>query len=212
MNRTFSLRLKRTAIGAGCLFALSLPIAASAQTAALSFTLGTGIPESAVIGIVDGWTFLVNTPIVLTDLGYYDEGGDGLTQNHPVGLWDNTGSLMASTTVTGACSLGETDFRYSAVSSLVLNPGIYYTVGALRTNGETIRYNVSGVTTAPEVTYVIPVFHLSPTLALPGTPANATSGIFGATFRFRSLPEPGSLLLLSVAGLLALTLRRRKKA
>src|SRR3954468_12583712 len=43
-----------------------------------------------------GWTFYIISPIVVTDVGWYDRGQDGLATAHRIGLWkDVTGSTSA---------------------------------------------------------------------------------------------------------------------
>ncbi len=46
-----------------------------------------------------GYDFMVLNEITVTHLGYIDEGGDGLSFDHEVGLWSTGGSLLASVTV-----------------------------------------------------------------------------------------------------------------
>jgi hypothetical protein len=44
-------------------------------------------------GGVWGWSFYVRQPVNVTHVGWYDEGGDGLSHSHQVGLWqDLTGA------------------------------------------------------------------------------------------------------------------------
>ena len=48
-----------------------------------------------------GWQFQVNSAVTMDGLGIFDDAVfRGLSESHQVGLWDNSGNLLASTTVT----------------------------------------------------------------------------------------------------------------
>src|SRR5438552_3149843 len=62
-----------------------------------------GIAINATADVVGGYLFRVTSSITVSGLGLWDEGGNGLAQNHDVGLWNSNGSiLLASTTITNA--------------------------------------------------------------------------------------------------------------
>ncbi len=44
-----------------------------------------------------GWEFNVDIAFTVTGLQWYDDGGNGLTISHEVGLWDPLGVLLAVT-------------------------------------------------------------------------------------------------------------------
>src|SRR5512135_2603468 len=46
-----------------------------------------------------GYSFSANSPISVVGLGVYDYLGNGLNVAHDVGLWNASGTLLASTTV-----------------------------------------------------------------------------------------------------------------
>jgi hypothetical protein len=76
-----------------------------------------------------GYSFMVNQPILVTDLGRFDMDGDGLTLGADVGIWDHdTQALIASEFVPGYLT-GDTSihglFRYSATEPFILEPGEY---------------------------------------------------------------------------------------
>lgn len=87
-----------------------------------------------------GFDFTVGSaPIELTALGLWDENLDGFTNPHSIGVWDNSGNLLAKAFI----SLGTVDplsgeFRYamlltpggSALGSLTLAAGTTYVLGA----------------------------------------------------------------------------------
>ena len=49
-----------------------------------------------------GYSFTLNDTIVVDSLGAFDFQADGLAQSHSVDLWDSSGALLASTTVSNA--------------------------------------------------------------------------------------------------------------
>src|SRR5262245_59793446 len=80
-----------------------------------------------------GWQLSVNTSISVTSLGAYDSPfAEGLLTDHEVGIWNSSGTLLATVTVHAGTSDPLTGrFRYvDLVTALVLDPGTY-TIGAL---------------------------------------------------------------------------------
>jgi hypothetical protein len=73
---------------------LILPLFAASTTFAVQ-SIRAHLIDPAVDGFfaephIDGtygWTFGINSPITVTDLGFYDQGGDGLLRSHQVGIW-----------------------------------------------------------------------------------------------------------------------------
>jgi hypothetical protein len=76
-----------------------------------------------------GWSFVANAPIRITALGFYDDLENGLTQSHPVAIYDKTTqTMLASTTVTPSDPL-DGFFRYAALDTpLTLTQGTTYVV------------------------------------------------------------------------------------
>ena len=91
---------------------------------------GSGGLSGTVTGGNFGYDFTVgSTPLLITALGLWDGPqsngsiGDGFASAHVVGLWDNSGNLLAKATMqigTGDTLMGE--FRYSSVLT-VIPPG-----------------------------------------------------------------------------------------
>ena len=76
-----------------------------------------------------GYSFMINEPILVTDLGRFDMDGAGLTLGAEVGIWDHdTEALIASEFVPGQLT-GDTSihgsFRYSATEPFILEAGEY---------------------------------------------------------------------------------------
>jgi hypothetical protein len=103
----------------------------------------------------NGWEFKPTVDIKVTDLGYFDDGGEGLRHPHPVGIFDtDTEKLLVKTTVQRMSPLDEA-CRFAKIQPLTLKAGKSYVVA-------TVSYppfdpEVSGPTGlvwAPEIEYV----------------------------------------------------------
>lgn len=206
---------RRAILAAGVLAAL--PCAAMAQSAGvLGFTGGSEFSSFNSDGDTVGWYFTVHEPIVVTDLGFWDSGQDGLAGEHEVAIWDaTTQSMLAQTVVqagTASTLIGE--WRYESIAGLALAPG-EYVIGAYYhpSGGPVDNYTaiVSSVDTAPEITLTASAVDDNPSgggpypLTFPATKGGA-NGRFGPNFQY--IPAPGALGVLALGGLVA-TRRRR---
>jgi hypothetical protein len=157
-----------------------------------------------------GWGFTLVNAVTVTDLGYFD-GNGGLTDAHPVGIWNSIGNLVAEATVpSGATADLVSGFRFVSIDPVVLGPDAY-TIGgyANATSPDQFRFEVSSVTTTVAGLSFGPVnlFTQGNALTQPTTPAEAFSqdGYFGPDFMVNSptttVPEPDGfrMLLLVVA-------------
>ena len=81
---------------------------------------GTGIADISP-GATVGFDFTVgSSPLLVTSLGLWDENQDGFANSHMVGLWDNSGNLLGSVTISPSTTdplSGE--FRYATLGSPV---------------------------------------------------------------------------------------------
>jgi hypothetical protein len=185
-------------------------------TPAVSFTGGTSTISFAT---TFGYSFEVNTPLTVTALGVWDSQGDGLVEDHTVGIFTTSGStpLASATVPSGTLGTLIDGFRYVSITDFLLNPGTY-NIGAFYPLGlDPVIQNASTVTTDPRITYQQGGFDvLAGSLANPTTPTAAANSSFGPNFLIApaatSVPEPGTLALVGLAvGGLAFS-RRRKAA
>ncbi|HEY1377403.1 MAG TPA: DUF4082 domain-containing protein [Gemmataceae bacterium] len=121
----------------GCLLAVLVFVTPPAAAQPIHLLTSSGSGPSGSFGSegdgTGGYGFTVgSSPLVVTRLGLWDQGGNGLTESHEVGLWTAGGTLLGSVTVpagTGGTLIGQ--FRYADLGpSLVLSAGQTYVLGA----------------------------------------------------------------------------------
>ncbi|PYK29980.1 MAG: hypothetical protein DME57_08420 [Verrucomicrobia bacterium] len=175
--------------------------AVHAQTPALSVS-GGGL-FGATTGTF-GWSFTLSSTISVTDLGYFDFGGNGLNEAHDVGIWTSTGTLMVSATVpAGTAGTLVGDFRYVLVSPTLLAPGDYV-IGGFESgsSGDPVEVQASTITTASMITYDGSRSTAGAALTFPSGDASANgNSYFGPNFEFTAVPEPTTIGLLLFGGL-----------
>jgi hypothetical protein len=204
--------------GALAVFTVLLPSGLIAGPA-ISFS---GISVNGTDGIWSlGWEFSPTTAIDVTALGFYDAtltgGSIGLgncTGCGEVGIYNSSGTLLASTLVTTAGSL-VADFYYETIPTLALSAGQDYFIVAETGNadytGSTNTGFTSGFAVSPDIGFIEDAYIASSTLAFPnlteGITAAEGGGIFGPNFEeTKATPEPSTFLLIG-AGMLFLLAR-----
>ena len=168
-------------------------------------------------GRTAGWKFKVNLPIEVTHLGLYDWQANGFQLSYPVGMWNEGGSLIASTTIASGTGSPYLDgFRYQAVQGLppILTPGQIYTVG----------YFASGVAPNDHMLHLNGSHDLNKLLEQVGggyvssgagqlmMPDASFQGFeqwIGPGFLFNVVPGPGAFALVAMAGTMVRPARRR---
>jgi hypothetical protein len=103
----------------------------------------------------DGLEFVPWTDIEVTDLGYYDDGGDGLQREHTVGIFEkSSGQLVSDTVVIDGDSELEDGFRYAAITPVVLKGGTTYVLaGSTSAPYDAVVGDPEGMGSAPEVRF-----------------------------------------------------------
>jgi Domain of unknown function (DUF4082)/PEP-CTERM motif len=185
-------------------------------TPALTPVLGPGIIfEPEVNTSTIGWQFTVNSPVSVSALGFFDVGLDGLAQSHQVGIWANTGTLLVSGTVSaGTSSTLDGSFRYVTVPGTILTPGTYRIGAFYVANSADLKPgNSESITTDPAISYIQPNYGLG-SFTFPNVLQGIGNGLnhFGPNFELSPVPEPSTLVLLSVGGIVVMvrSLRGRR--
>jgi hypothetical protein len=200
------------------LAALSLALAFSgvsrveASTASFSVITLSFTGNSYTVPQSFGYVFTPNTHIDVTSLGFFDYYGTGLVESHEVGIFNSSGTLLASATIpAGTIAPLEDRFRYIGITPLGLSAGQTYTAAAYVTSTlDTVGYTtVSGVSVNPDIS--LPSFAaryiFASGLQLPTQTSGASSTMYVGP-NFQLVPLPPSVWLLG-SGLLGLAVGRR---
>lgn len=181
-----------------------------------------GMPGNQNYGGPLGMDFTVSTPIVISELGVFDDLGNGIGGSLAAEIWTNDGSptLLASATFDSASpgTLDEGSSRFKAITSLVLSPGNYTILGRgfsdLDLNGnvglnpETASYIDDG---GGAIQFVGTSRFGNVGDGFPGIPDQGPANrYYSGTFRYDVIPEPGSAALFMGAVLAMLAGRRRR--
>ena len=169
-------------------------------------------------GTTHGWQFTVNETIQVTHLGLYDRLQNGFAIEHPVGLWDEDGTLLSSVVM----SAGDGDelirnFRYvditeDAGDGIILIGGVTYTIGfySATSNQSDGMVIFDGFHTIdPAIEYVgFGVSDFTDGLEMPTGPDKFGLHRWGPNFQFNAVPAPPAALVFGL-GMLAGRRRRR---
>lgn len=217
---------------------LSPAVALASSIPAFTFTSTTDLDGGD--RRTQGWKFGVSSSIVVTNLGVFDDGSDGLGEAHDVGLWScnsvlcTSGTLLATATVPGGTGPSLVNFfRYvSLLSPVTLTPGDYV-IGAAyyenQPNGSqldkvvTFLDTTNNFTLAPQITFEGDRVANCGSVPCPIAavfPDTTTSffhpSYFGPNFEFTdasiaaTVPEPATLVLFG-SGIASLIAARRRK-
>lgn len=188
---------------------LAIPVAHGGQIA-LTFSGGSTLNDSPTVG----WRFLTAAPITITALGFYDQGGDGLTDSHQVAIWTSAGALQGSVTVpAGTVGTLDNGFRF-APASFSLAAGDYVVAGD-KPSGSDLHLGtvLAGNTTlAPGITYLQNRYGFDGgAFSFPAqTFGGQERGYFGGNFQFdAAVPEPATWSFLLI-GAIAMFLGSRR--
>lgn len=177
-----------------------------------------------------GFWFETNQAVLVSDLGYFDAGGDGFGTPHQVGIFGTDTNLLVSTTLgqgTTGTLIG--DFRYAAINPILLLPDTWYLIAATSGGPEDPwGYGLAGAIDGLSVSPLIRVPRHASAFLYKGDdtepndildfPVNRYSGYQlyagpNLLLEATSAPEPGALGILAGAFTLGfLALRKRRSA
>jgi hypothetical protein len=193
--------------------AAAVALSANAGTPALTYTGGDAQLGNGPFTL--GWEFTTSQAFRVDALGAYDSGLDGLVESHDVGLWDNLGNLLASTTIASGTGATLVDnFRYNSIASVLIGPGTYF-VGALWLDGgdPNVFPGQGATTTVAGLTYVQNGYATGGSLADPTQTSGEAASYFGANLQVGNVPEPMTWALMLVGfGGMGAALRARRRA
>lgn len=138
-----------------------------------------------------GWEFTVAQSLIVTHLGLWDYGQDGLMATHLVRIWTGGGSELASGTVPSGATTFAT-WRWAELSTPVsLAPGSYVIGAVYGTGTDYLAANVSPFNVSSEIAYV--QMRFASGSQFPDQANPSANGIFGPNFRYLKpdpVPEP----------------------
>ena len=122
--------MKNLPLAAYCIFVAS-SICVAQDEIALSFSLPQQGTTSSFVDGITGFDFTPEATLTVSGLGWYDQDGDGLLNDHPIAIYEtNTQTELAMTTVTSISSLDGSNYRFEDIAPLTLDAGTTYTVAA----------------------------------------------------------------------------------
>jgi hypothetical protein len=141
-----------------------------------------------------GWTFESTNAFAVTQLGCFAKVFEDypLVTSVQVGLWNNSGLLLASNSITPSSSLVD-QTRYETITPVALAARQVYHLGVYYP-GSSLGLDVAGptvggfVTAAPEIQVDAVAFGSNGFASPVGMPGTAGSIIAGPNFRFQTVP------------------------
>jgi hypothetical protein len=218
-ERIMSTHLQKTLVGLIAAAGIALT-SANAQAAVLYSNAGSGVLSDGLTTSI-GTRFTAVTSFTITQLGFFDDDGDGNAVAHGVGLFSDDGSVLhrSVSIQAGLASPLLGQFRYEFITPFTLVAGTTYRLGgAIFTNSGdryrdvTASYTLGGF----NVDIIDGIYQIAqtPGLAYPESQAAVTDGAYiGPTFGDAiPVPEPGSIALLftAIIGLMRVARRRQE--
>jgi len=159
-----------------------------------------------------GYEFTTSVSFTVNALGYFN---DGLGNSHLVGIWDTSGDLLTSATVTGSDPLTG-NFLYQSITPYILAPGTYLIGGQYLGSNNVFPVYARGLTTVAGFTWVTSEQANGTGLNFPTIAYGmyyGTNGIPLVDLSYAddpAVPEPATWSLLLSAALVAGVVYRRK--
>jgi len=182
-----------------------------------------------------GFSFIVNNPITVTELGVYDYMNDGLIDSHQVALFSSDGNVLSQITINaGTSGTLSNNFRFGSTNPVALEQGDIYYIGAYYPSSNSSDWSLSdpyahafeSFNIASQITFEDRRYEVEwdgtgdlPFPQLLGDPGmDFGYGYFGPNFKFTATPETGTTIvpepttmLLFGLGLLGLARVSRRK-
>ncbi len=181
-----------------------------------------GLAGNQAFGGPLGMDFTVSTPIVISELGVFDDLGNGISGSLAAEIWTNDGApvMLASATFDSASpgTLDEGTSRFKPITSLVLSPGNYTILGR---GFSALDQNFNVGTNPGAASYIDDSGGAIQFVGtsrfgnvgdgFPGVPDTGPANrYYSGTFRYDIIPEPGGGAL-AAAGMVLLVVGRRRR-
>ncbi len=162
-----------------------------------------------------GFSFTLTQPTSVNALGYWI---GGIPANSRVGIWDSSGTLITSTTVTTTDPVTN-NYRFGSIAPVLLQAMTTYIIGGEYTGGA-FPFNLQNLTKAPVYIYGdIRESRAASGFSVPDSSFADSQGAFGdqgfalVNFSIAAVPEPATWAMMLIGfGVIGTSLRRRRKA
>ncbi|MBX3397067.1 MAG: PEP-CTERM sorting domain-containing protein [Phycisphaerae bacterium] len=166
-----------------------------------------------------GFSFSVSELVRVDALGLYDVGANGFADEHPVGLWNDTGDMLAQVIIdnssTASASVNANHaWRFTDIEPIILAPGTYKMGAFYPTTADAFAgssaENPANILFSPVITFGSSYVTTGGTefFTEPNTTTGFNPGFFGPNARFTVVPEPATLTCLALGGLMLIRRRR----
>jgi hypothetical protein len=196
-------------------FSMAAPAAFGSTVAISSFSNSSTAGHSNYD--IAGYQFNTSTAIDITSLGMWVSGAS-LTDTHAIAVYDLSGNLQFSSTVSAGATGDANGFTWvDLTGSHVLGAGNWFIGAQYNAGSADFMFDGTGsITMASGLTFLqAQVYYSGSSIDLtnPGTAGLFTEGLprdsfIGPNFKFAATPEPGTWVML-LGGLLGVTIRRR---
>ena len=183
---------------------------------AISFT---GFDQSNFMTVTSGWRFQVGTQdISVTELGSWEAYSGAPTDDLIIGLWDDTGTtLITSATILGGAPPEplEDGFHWVDIANVTLNANQYYRIGSvIKSDAYVHAAAVTGFTTSSLINYDKGYYDNAGNdyaLTFPSEeiPVSFHPASFGANMKVEAIPEPSSVVLMTIGAVIPIIWRRK---
>ncbi len=171
--------------------------AAASSAPAITFNEATGVSGNNQNQTV-GWQFDVMTPVVVSGLGWFDEGANGLGTAHTVGIWAPNGTLLTSVVVpAGTAAPLDGQYRIADIPDIMLPVGTGYIIGGENFSSSNDRLVANALQVVdPRIHFVDATYSLIGSgFVRPTYFSIADTGFEGPMAAL--VPEPATVLLLA---------------
>ena len=168
-----------------------------------------------------GYDFTIGPQnIQITALGLWDQNQDGLGSAHVVGLWDNSGNLLAKATISpGTVDPLVGEFRYSSAlvlinpGPLILSAGMTYVLGAAYIANDPDQFKATSSATFDPAVISGNMRFSAGGFSFPSN-SNGAGTLLGPNAQFNvisnGVPESGSTVVLMLGAVAAIAVVERR--
>ncbi|MGO9586981.1 MAG: DUF4082 domain-containing protein [Limisphaerales bacterium] len=161
------------------------------QTFADTLIIGT-FGSSITPAVTSGYAFSFNQDVLISAVGIFDSGDNGLTTTNQLGIWTDSGSLLASKLFDSTVSpVLDSHFRWLSLDTpLLLSANTAYRVGTYGTEPG-LQGAVGPASLSSNVTFIAEVGSSSGSFTFPQSSTQRTSGAayIGPNLRYTVIPK-----------------------